>query len=140
MSAFPNETTYPSPQVTVDLAILSLADGVLQVLLMKRGAEPFAGRWALPGGYIHTDEDGDIEAAARRVLKDKTAVETPYLEQVMTFGDPGRDPRGWTVSVAYMALISADDLELRHGANAADVAWWPVEGEMPPLAVDRGTI
>jgi len=134
------EATYPTPTVTVDLVIFALVDEVLQVLLMQRGAEPFAGAWALPGGYIHTDEDTDIEAAARRVLMDKTAVETPYLEQVQTFGGRARDPRGWTVSVAYMALISANDLTPRHGANAAGVAWWPVEDEMPPLAFDHAAI
>jgi ADP-ribose pyrophosphatase YjhB (NUDIX family) len=133
------ETTYPTPTVTVDLTIFALVEDVLRVLLIQRRAEPFAGDWALPGGYIHTDEDADIETAARRVLRDKTAVDTPYLEQVQTIGGPDRDPRGWTVSVAYMALISSDEVP-QCGANATDVAWWPVDGEIPKLAFDHGAI
>jgi 8-oxo-dGTP diphosphatase len=137
-----NVKTFLPPNVTVDLAIFALIDEKLQVLLMQRAAAPFVGNWALPGGYIHTDEDIDIEAAARRVLKDKTAVETPYLEQVQSVGDRKRDPRGWTISVAYMALISGDELHPQHGANAADVIWWPVdgEGELPALAFDHVAI
>jgi len=111
-------------------------------VLMRRGAEPFAGRWALPGGFVHVAEDADLEAAARRVLKDKTGVETPYLEQLATFGNARRDPRGWSLSVAYVALIAADAVRLQEGANAADVAWWPVAGEAAatPLAFDHAAI
>ncbi|GAB3456539.1 NUDIX hydrolase [Insolitispirillum peregrinum] len=132
----------PRPNVTVDLAIFALISGTLNVLLMQRAAPPFADDWALPGGYIHSETDGDIDAAAYRVLKDKTAVSTPYLEQVQSFGDGLRDPRGWTVSIAYMALISADAAALQKGANAADVAWWPIAGDgvATPLAFDHAKI
>jgi 8-oxo-dGTP diphosphatase len=136
------DETYPRPIVTVDLAIFALAQEGLEILLMRRAAEPFAGRWALPGGWIHVDEDLDIEAAARRVLTEKTGVETPYLEQLQTFGNTSRDPRGWTVSIVYVALISADDVRLRQGSKAADVAWRPVtdsEAEMP-TAFDHADI
>ena len=136
-----DQTLFPSPNVTVDLAIFALVGDALHVLLMKRATAPFADDWALPGGYVHVDADADIDAAARRVLRDKTAVETPYLEQVQTFGDARRDPRGWTVSIGYMALIAADEAQLRQGANAADVGWWPVDGAaLPPLAFDHGTV
>jgi len=121
--------TFPRPIATVDLAIFALSETGLDLLLMRRAAEPFAGAWALPGGWIHVDEDPDLEAAARRVLREKTAVETPYLEQLQSFGGATRDPRGWSVSIAYVALIASDRVSLRQGANAADVAWHAVEGE-----------
>jgi 8-oxo-dGTP diphosphatase len=130
------EETYPRPIVSVDLAIFGLTEAGLEVLLMRRGSRPFAGRWALPGGWIHVDEDGDLEAAARRVLYEKTGVETPYLEQLQTVGNASRDPRAWSLSIAYVALISADDVRLRQGANAADVAWRHVE-EVTTLAFDH---
>src|SRR5262245_5461317 len=115
------------PIVSVDLAIFTLSAEGLDVLLMRRGADPFADRWALPGGWIHVDEDADLEDAARRVLRDKTSVETPYLEQLQTFGSPARDPRGWSLSVTYVALIASDAVALRQGANASDVSWWPID-------------
>src|ERR1700682_5705024 len=89
------------PIASVDLVISALSETGLQVLLMKRGTEPFADHWALPGGWIHVDEDTDLDAAARRVLFDKTGVETPYLEQLRTFGGQSRDPRGWRLRIAY---------------------------------------
>ena len=126
---------YPKPIATVDLSIFALADTGLEVLLMQRVVEPFAGAWALPGGFIHVDEDQDVEAAAKRVLWDKTGVETPYLEQLQTVGNATRDPRGWSLSIAYVALISADASRLRAGANGA---WRPVdEATNLPLAFDH---
>lgn len=116
------------PIATVDLAIFALAPEGLDVLLMRRALPPFAGALALPGGFVHVEEDADLEAAARRVLKSKTAVETPYLEQIATVGDAARDPRGWSLSVAYMALVAAPLPEARPGITAADVAWHPVSG------------
>jgi 8-oxo-dGTP diphosphatase len=136
------EEIFPKPIASVDLAIFALSERGLEVLLMQRGAEPFAGEWALPGGWIRVDEDADLDAAAGRVLKDKTGVETPYLEQLRTFGNPFRDPRGWSLSIAYVALISGDQGRLRRGANALDVAWWPVKGDevAVPIAFDHANI
>ena len=94
---------------------------------MKRGTEPFRNVWALPGGYIHPQEDADLEAAARRILKGKAGIETPYVEQLQGFGSERRDPRGWSATFAYFALIAADGLTIQRGANAADVAWWEIE-------------
>ena len=133
------EDIYPRPIASVDLTIFALAEAGLEVLLILRGTEPFAGAWALPGGWIHVDEDDDLEATARKVLKDKTGVETPYLEQLQTVGNASRDPRGWSLSISYVALISADDVRLRRGANAVDVAWRPIE-EVPTLAFDHADI
>ena len=116
------EDSYPRPIVSVDLAIFGLTGGGLEVLLTRRGAKPFAGKWALPGGWSHVAEDTDLEAAARRVLNEKTGVDTPYLEQLQTVGNSGRDPRGWSLSIAYVALISADDVRPRRGVNTTDSA------------------
>ncbi|ARO27586.1 NUDIX hydrolase domain-containing protein (plasmid) [Rhizobium sp. TAL182] len=117
------------PIATVDLAIFSLAPAGLSVLLVSRTSVPFAGDWALPGGWIHIDEDSDLEAAARRVLKEKTGVETPYLEQLQTTGSRDRDPRGWSISIVYIALLSADDVAKRQDALAEEAEWRPIEGE-----------
>jgi 8-oxo-dGTP diphosphatase len=130
------------PIASVDLIIFVLADTGLEVLLTKRGTEPFAGQWALPGGWLHLDEDADLEAAARRVLKAKTGVETPYLEQLQTFGNAVRDPRGWSLSVAYVALLSAGQLTARDDARTTDAAWWPISGQNigVPLVFDHPII
>jgi ADP-ribose pyrophosphatase YjhB (NUDIX family) len=129
------------PLLTIDVAILTLRGEGLHALLMRRAEPPHAGRWALPGGFIRP-EDISLEGAARRVLLDKTGIETPYLEQLGSFGDPRRDPRGWSATIAYVALISSDRLEPRHGRNADAVAWWPVVGSSvaPNLAFDHARI
>lgn len=93
---------------TVDIVLLTLKDEMLQVALLKRDREPYKGVAALPGGYVHPQEDVDAEDAAMRVLKEKTGIEAPYLEQLATFSGPARDPRGWSVSIAYYALVPFD--------------------------------
>jgi ADP-ribose pyrophosphatase YjhB (NUDIX family) len=123
-----DEPDFERPFVSVDVVILALRDGRLHVVLTKRGAEPFRGAWALPGGYIHTEEDANLDAAARRILRQKAGIETPYVEQLQGFGNGQRDPRGWSVTFAYFALIAADGLVLKEGANAEEVAWREVDG------------
>jgi ADP-ribose pyrophosphatase YjhB (NUDIX family) len=141
-AAPPTEPDYERPLITVDAAILTLREGRLQALLMKRAAEPFRGAWALPGGYIHPREDADLDAAARRILLEKTGIETPYLEQLQAFGNAQRDPRGWTATFAYFALIASEALVLKRGANAEEVGWWEITGcsVEPPLAFDHAEI
>src|SRR5581483_6032080 len=104
---------WPRPSVTVDCVLFGvdpLMDGTmnLQVLLIRRGDMPFKGQWALPGGFVNVRDDGDqgesLEDAARRELREETGADVEYLEQLYTFGKPGRDPRGRVVSVAFMAL------------------------------------
>lgn len=90
---------------TVDVVLLTLQDNSLRVALLKRDREPFKGVLALPGGFIHPDEDADTQDAALRVLADKTGIAPPYLEQLATFSGPARDPRSWSVSVVYYALV-----------------------------------
>lgn len=132
----PDEFEFLRPIASVDLVIFAQSDGGLDVLLARRATAPFAGDWALPGGFVHADADADLEAAARRVLKDKTGIETPYLEQLATFGSAGRDPRGWSLSVAYMALIVADDVAPRGGAGTLEAQWFSADTDTA-LAFDH---
>jgi 8-oxo-dGTP diphosphatase len=140
--AVPN---FPKPFTTVDVVIFTVLNEVLEVLLVKRlddADEPFPGWWALPGGFVDVDVDGDLLACARRKLTEKTGVVSPYLEQLGSWGSADRDPRGWFATHAYFALIPAAEVKLVRGANAADVAWFKVD-HMPPktrLAFDHAQI
>jgi len=128
------------PSLTVDVVVVARLRGQCRVLLVKRGRPPFEGLWALPGGFVEPDEP--LELAARRELREETGVEPLHLEQLATFGDPGRDPRGWTISVAFLALLAEGDLqeqELRAGSDAAQVSWFDLN-DLPPLAFDHVTI
>ncbi|MFY3385014.1 NUDIX hydrolase [Paracidovorax sp. MALMAid1276] len=100
-----NVPAAPAVICTVDVVLLTLHEGALQVALVQRERAPFAGVLALPGGYIHAQEDADAQAAAARVLRDKAGLHSPYLEQLATFSGPARDPRGWSLAVAYCALV-----------------------------------
>lgn len=93
---------------TVDVVLLTLKDGILHVALLKRDHQPFSGVLALPGGYIKAEEDADTHDAAERMLREKTGIASPYLEQLSTFSGRGRDPRGWSISVVYYALVHTD--------------------------------
>ncbi|MGM9489756.1 NUDIX hydrolase [Ideonella sp. YS5] len=136
---------FPRPFTTVDVVIFTVLSDSLEVLLVKRpddASEPFPAQWALPGGFVNVDVDSDLLGCARRKLKEKTGVASPYLEQLGSWGSADRDPRGWSATHAYFALIPAADVKLVRGANAADVAWFPVD-QMPPktkLAFDHGEI
>jgi 8-oxo-dGTP diphosphatase len=96
---------YPRHSLSVDVAVLTVLDGALHGLLFERGSQPQAGRWSLPGGFVGIDES--LEGAARRVLVERTGVEGVFVEQLFTFGDPGRDPRTRVVTVAHVALVDA---------------------------------
>ncbi len=127
---------YPKPAVTVDVVIVALRDNELQVLLIKRETEPYRGKWALPGGFVNIDEA--LEAAARRKLEEETGVSHVYLEQLYTFGELERDPRGRVISVAYIALVPAP-LTVHGGSDTGDAQWWPLTS-MPELAFDHSDI
>lgn len=125
--------------VTVDLAVLTLRAGTLHVLLVERGREPYAGRWALPGGFVRPEESA--EDAARRELAEETGladVSGLHLEQLRTYSDPGRDPRMRVVSVAFAALLP-DPPEPHGGGDAAQARWLPYEAA-GPLAFDHDRI
>ena len=124
-------------QVTVDVVIFALRAGELQVLLVQRGVPPFEGRWALPGGFVHDDES--LDAAARRELEEETGVRDVFLEQLYTFGDPRRDPRGRVVTVAYYALLTTEIAPLVAGTDAG-AARWVAARTHPPLAFDHEQI
>jgi 8-oxo-dGTP diphosphatase len=128
-----NSPTPPRLICTVDVVLLTLRDGQLQLLLHKRDREPFAGALALPGGYVHPDEDQGCEDAAQRVLAQKAGLRSPYLEQLASFSGPARDPRGWSVSVAYFALVPAPE------EGVAGQIWLPVD-QLPQLPFDHGSI
>ena len=102
---------FPRPVVTVDIVMLTPKQGELCVALLPRSAEPFANVDALIGGYIHTDDDVDAEAAVRRILQAKAGVGDIFFEQLQTFASATRDPRDWSVSIAYFALLPEGELE-----------------------------
>jgi 8-oxo-dGTP diphosphatase len=114
----------------------------LHVLLVRRSGHPYRGQWALPGGFIDVRRDVDLDATALRKLREKTGVATPYLEQLQGFGSAKRDPRGWSATFAYFALIASDGLELLHGGTTDAASWHKVDGVgvHHPLAFDHATI
>lgn len=129
---------FPRPSLTVDVVAFTKHDDRLHVLLVKRANEPFAGKWALPGGYVDMDES--LEAAARRELKEETGVKDAQLEQLYAYGDPDRDPRERTITVAYFGLIPAAALPSEDGGSDAEQARWFPEDELPELAFDHDQI
>lgn len=128
---------YARPALTVDCVVFGFDGRALQVLLIQRGVPPFLGSWALPGGFVLMAED--LETAARRELQEETGLKGFYLEQLRTFGDPGRDPRGRVVSVAYFALVRPDQHPAKGDSDASDAAWFDV-ADLPPLAFDHAAI
>ena len=127
---------YPRPALTVDVVLIS-RDKRSRVLLIKRAQNPFEGRWAIPGGFV---EEGEALAeAARRELKEETGLVVGELEQLYTAGNPGRDPRGWTISVTYLVCVDAKNMKPKAGDDAKRVKWFPLD-ELPPLAFDHAMI
>lgn len=139
---------FERPLATVDVVILSLGPRGMQVLLVRRpgGArEPFPQAWALPGGFVDVRQDEDLQAAALRKLREKTAVHSPYLEQVGSWGSRRRDPRGWSATHVYFALLSQATLQPARGGNAAELRWFDLtrEGAAPAagtLAFDHADL
>lgn len=129
---------YQRPSVTVDVVIFTLQEQGLYVLLVQRSRWPYAGYWAIPGGFVEMDES--LEAAARRELEEETGVRDLYLEQLYTFGDVGRDPRTRVISVAYFALVRADQQQLVVSDESRDVRWFPVADLPGPLAFDHDEV
>lgn len=132
--------SHPPFALTVDLVLMTVADDTLSVLLQRRGKQPFADRLALPGGFVGIEET--LDEAARRVLAEKAGVaaqDNAWLEQLYTFGDPQRDPRMRTVSVAYFALLPQAVLQ-QAVTSKADLALRPVTEPGEPLAFDHAAI
>lgn len=130
---------YERPGLTVDCVIfgLDLDEESLRVMLIERELEPFAGMWAVPGGFVRPGET--LEEAATRELREETGIADVFLEQLYTFGDPGRDPRGWIVSVAYYALVAPDRHTIHAATDARQARWFPVDA-LPRLAFDHAEI
>lgn len=128
---------YPHPAVTTDVVLFSMRGEALSVLLIRRANPPFAGMWALPGGFLEIGED--LEDCARRELLEETGIQGVYLEQLYTFGAPQRDPRERVISVAHIALTRSDALQPRAASDAREAAWFPLSG-LPELAFDHAAI
>jgi 8-oxo-dGTP diphosphatase len=123
------------PFVAVDIALFSVADKDLRVLLIKRTLEPFAGCWVIPGGILQENES--LDQAALRQLKEKAGISDAYLEQLYTFGDPQRDPRERSVAVAYVGLVPEDRLEQVEVERKAGGAEWFSMYNLPSLGFDH---
>jgi ADP-ribose pyrophosphatase YjhB (NUDIX family) len=128
---------YPRPALTVDAVVFGLDDENLKVLLIRRGLEPFQGKWALPGGFVRVAES--LEDAVRRELQEETGIAQVYLEQLYTFGAVDRDPRERVVTVAYYALVRLSDHRIKAATDARDAAWFAVS-EARGLAFDHDRI
>jgi 8-oxo-dGTP diphosphatase len=127
---------HPRPALTVDIVLFHRSGVDTEVLLIKRGREPFKGRWALPGGFV--DEDESLEAAAARELREETGLRGIKLEQLAAFGDPGRDPRGHTVSVVFYGTVSNRGVVIADD-DAAEAEWHSAS-HPPKLAFDHRRI
>jgi 8-oxo-dGTP diphosphatase len=125
------------PSVTVDVVILTLQEGDLKVLLVKRKRWPYEGYWAIPGGFIEMHES--LEESARRELEEETGLRDLYMEQLYTFGDPGRDPRTRVITVAYFALVDRKQLAPNPADDADAVGWFSMY-DLPKLAFDHAKI
>ena len=133
------------PLVSVDTVIFTVMEARLHALVVQRRdgpGEPFAGWWALPGGFVDIVRDATLEACARRKLLEKTGIDAPYLEQLGSWGGATRDPRGWSTTHAYFALLPATSLDPDPGARVADARWQAIDAALAPtpLAFDHAEI
>lgn len=140
-----NQPRFERPLTGVDLVIFTIRDERLQVLLAQRAdrpGEPYPHVWALPGGFIDVAQDESLEACARRKLAEKTGVASPYLEQLGSWGNSTRDPRGWSATHVYFALMPSEGIEPKAGGYATDARWHPVRdhGVKERLAFDHAEI
>ena len=135
MSPFTYE--YPRPMVTVDAVVLAPGEKSLEVLLIRRLAAPFAGKYALPGGYLELDEE--LEKGARRELLEETGIRVGPVLQIGAFGNVRRDPRGRTISVAFVGVLLSGPRAAKAGDDASAAAWWSIEA-LPGLAFDHRAV
>ena len=134
---------HPMPFTRLEIAVMTLVDGGLQVLLARRAEAPHAGKWALPGGVLRIDLDRSLDTAAQRVMHERLGLELPFLRQLCAVGGPTRDPRApWALSVVYRALVPAEKLDPSAGKRIEALAWRPVEEAMEDggLAFDHAAL
>lgn len=128
---------WPRPMVTADAAVFSRCDDATRILLVQRKHDPYQDCWALPGGFVETDED--LPVAAARELREETGLSGIRLEQLRTFGAPGRDPRGRVITVAYVGVLEGPCPAVHGSDDAAEARWFDIT-DLPPLAFDHGEI
>ena len=128
---------YPKPSVTTDCILIRTFGAEKEVLLIKRKHDPFMGKWALPGGFVEIDED--LDDGAKRELEEETGIENIDLIQFKSYGKPGRDPRGRTISVVYYGFIVDQNMKIKAGDDAAEADWYNLE-KLPELAFDHEAI
>jgi len=128
---------YPRPAITTDCVIFGFGNGELKILLIERGIEPFKGKWAFPGGFMRENENSD--ECAKRELQEETGLEKIFIEQLFTFSDIDRDPRGRVVTIAYYALVKLVQYKIEAGDDANNAKWFPIS-QIPTLAFDHDRI
>lgn len=128
------------PIVTADVALFTLIESRLRVLLVQRAEAPSSGDWALPGSILMPDEDGSLDDTARRTLASKACVNVRHLEQVSTFSGPERDPRGWSVTTLFYALLPKDQIDATAGVRIDAIKWCRAENPEYPLAFDHAQL
>ena len=129
---------YPRPGFTADCIIFGHDESnILKVLLIKRKHEPFQGLWAFPGGFV--DEGESVEQAAQRELLEETGVDNVTMTQMYTFTKPGRDPRGWVISVAFYTTVNITDCKVQAGDDASEAEWVAIE-DIQKMAFDHNEI
>ncbi len=129
---------WPRPMVTVDVVVFTFQNDRAKLLLVKRGKEPFKGKWAIPGGFIEIDEE--LEDAAARELQEETALANVPLEQMRTFGRCGRDPRGRQITVVFMGIAAKGQNKVKGGDDAAKAKWFDIENLPKDMAFDHNEV
>jgi len=129
---------WPRPMVTVDAAVFAVTDAGVKLLLINRGHEPFKGQWAIPGGFIGIDEE--LDDAVARELAEETGLTGVKLEQMHTFGKPGRDPRGRQITVCYLGIIREGLDRVKAGDDAAQAQWFDINALPPNMAFDHDEV
>jgi 8-oxo-dGTP diphosphatase len=129
---------WPRPMVTVDAVVFAISGDSVKLLLIKRKNDPFKGQWAIPGGFIGIDEELDV--AVERELAEETGLTGVKLEQMHTFGKPGRDPRGRQITVVYMGVITKGLDRIKAGDDAEDAQWFDIENLPSNMAFDHNVV